>query len=146
MAREPQVLQLTQEFIKQHIEFMDEQVWPLIEKLNPDAKKATKADAPAIAEFVAAYTAETGEVPNGFAALAYDAVGLLAAAMTAEGSADPDRIGPGLHAIGAYHGLTGTISYPTGTRIPRKSVTILEVAGGKQGLVDTLMPTQVPPP
>ena len=52
MAREPQVLQLTQVFIKQHIEFMDEQVWPLIEKLNPDAKKATKADAPAIAEFV----------------------------------------------------------------------------------------------
>ncbi|MCA8879149.1 MAG: ABC transporter substrate-binding protein [Rhodobacteraceae bacterium] len=101
---------------------------------------------PAIAEFVAAYTTETGEVPNGFAALAYDAVGLLAAAMTAEGSADPDRIGPGLHAIGAYHGLTGTISYPTGTRIPRKSVTILEVAAGKQGLVETLMPTQVPPP
>ena len=45
-----------------------------------------------------------------------------------------------------FHGVTGTISYPDGARIPVKSVTIMAVNGGKPSFVTAHLPEKVPAP
>lgn len=102
---------------------------------------------PKVRAFVDAYAAAyPGEPQSAFAALGYDAVGLLAEAIRNAGSAAPDAIARGLSAIEGYQGVTGTISYSGNSRIPRKSVTILRVAEGRQVLVGQRMPEAVPAP
>jgi branched-chain amino acid transport system substrate-binding protein len=102
---------------------------------------------PAVRAFDDAYRrAYERRAPNGFAALGHDAVGVLLAAIAAAGSAEPARVLALLAQLEDYRGVTGTISYEGGSRIPTKSVTILEVRGGKPALVKQLMPERVPPP
>ena len=102
---------------------------------------------PMVKAFDQAYRqAYGGRAPDSFAALGYDAVGVLLAAVEAAGSAEPARVLDSLSQLTGYKGVTGTISYEGGSRIPRKSVTILEVSGGKTVFVEQLMPEQVPPP
>ncbi len=102
---------------------------------------------PQVAAFRAAYeSANRGEPPSGFAALGYDAVNLIAEAIRLAGAADPDDVLSGLAGIRDFDGVTGTISYEDGTRIPRKSVAIIEIAGGAYRLAEDRMPTEVPAP
>jgi branched-chain amino acid transport system substrate-binding protein len=102
---------------------------------------------PAVRAFDDAYRrAYGGRAPDGFAALGHDAVGVLLAAIAAAGSAEPGRVLASLAQLEDYRGVTGTISYQDGSRIPTKSVTILEVRGGQPALVKQLMPERVPPP
>jgi len=100
-----------------------------------------------VAAFVSDYrTAFGGEQPTGFAALGYDAVGLMAAAITNAGTAAPDKIADGLSQIDGYKGVTGDISYAGGSQIPLKSVTLVKVDKGAFSFVETVTPTNVPAP
>ena len=102
---------------------------------------------PKVGEFIEAYeAAHEGEPPTGFAALGYDAIGLLAAAIEAAGEATPAAVLDALAGIDGYEGVTGTISFPGDSRIPTKSVALLEVAAGQQQFVAEVVPESVPQP
>ncbi len=102
---------------------------------------------PLVTSFVNAYAvAYPGEAPSAFAALGYDAVKLLAAAIARAGEATPEAVVAGLTGLAGYDGVTGTISFQGNDRIPTKSVTILEVVNAKQTFVTEVTPTSVPSP
>lgn len=86
------------------------------------------------------------EEPSAFSALAYDAVMLVAAAAEKAGSLDADAIRKALSTLQDYHGLTGTISYENGSRIPVKSVALFKVENGKEVFVREITPDDVPAP
>jgi branched-chain amino acid transport system substrate-binding protein len=105
---------------------------------NPDSK---------VAAFRKAYgRAYQGITPNAFAALGYDAARLIMTAVADAGSSDPEDVRRALSGIRRFQGVTGTISYPAGSRIPSKSVTILRIEKGQRQLVRKLLPAGVPPP
>jgi branched-chain amino acid transport system substrate-binding protein len=87
-----------------------------------------------------------GSKPNAFAALGYDAAHLLMAAVAEAGSSDPVDVSRALSGIRRFQGGTGTISYPSGSRIPTKSVTILQIEQGQRKLVKNLLSVSVRPP
>ncbi len=102
---------------------------------------------PQVAAFVNDYTtAYPGETPTAFAALAYDAVGLMAEAIKNAGAAETDKIAAGLSQIDGYKGITGTISYANNAHIPLKSVTVIKVDKGAYGFVEQVTPKDVPQP
>jgi len=86
------------------------------------------------------------EVPASFAALGYDAVGLLLAAIKAAGSDEPAKLRAALASLKGYQGVTGVISYVSGRHVPLKPVTILSVQYGRLGFVARVTPVQIPPP
>lgn len=93
-------------------------------------------------EFRAAYEKEYGNPPeNAFAALGYDAMGLVADAITRAGSADPRAVTEALAATSGYKdAVTGAIAYPKGSRVPSKPVAIMHVVDGKVSLDATVTP------
>jgi len=102
---------------------------------------------PQVADFRKAYIRDyPGTTPTAFAALGYDAARLIMAAVAEAGSTDPDDIRRALSGIQRFQGVTGTISYPAGSRIPSKSVTILRIEQGRRHLVSKLLPARVPSP
>lgn len=107
--------------------------------------KADNPD-PRVQAFRTAYESAYGYEPDAFAALGYDTVNLLAEAISNAQSVEPADIRNALAAVQDFEGVTGKISYSDGSRIPRKSVTIMEIQAGKLGLVMQLLPGQVPPP
>ena len=101
---------------------------------------------PASEAFNAAYQAEYGNPPEAvFAALGYDGVKLMADAMTRAGTIDGAAVRDALAATQGYEGVTGTISYEPGVRIPSKSVALIEVVDGKNNLLEITVPEVVPP-
>lgn len=101
---------------------------------------------PKVQEFVAAYTQKYGRRPeNAFAALGYDAMMLVAEAIKLAGAANPAAIEKGLGQIKTFQGVTGTIFYPEGQKVPNKSVAILIVIGGKFRTLTMLTPEYLPP-
>lgn len=100
---------------------------------------------PRVQAFRDAYVQAYNEAPGAFAALGYDAAGLLAEAVRIAGNAKPESIREALNSIRDFPGVTGMISYD-GSRIPRKSVTIMEVKDGVQRLVKEVLPNKVPAP
>ena len=107
--------------------------------------KADNPD-PKVQAFRAAFMDAYNYEPDAFAALGYDTVNLLAQAIADAKSNDPAAILSALAAIKNFEGVTGTISYSNGSRIPLKSVTIIEVKAGTLNLAIQLLPDQVPPP
>lgn len=101
---------------------------------------------PQVAAFREAYMAAFGSTPTAFSALGYDAARLLLVAMEERGSSKPADVLQGLASIKAYHGVSGTVGYAHGSRIPRKSVTVISVKDGRQALVTTRKPKSVPAP
>lgn len=101
---------------------------------------------PRVQAFIRDYTTRYGHAPDAFAALGYDTVNLLSAAINSAQSADPAAIRNALATLQNVDGITGTISFSNGERIPRKSVTILEIKAGKLSLAEQVMPEQVPQP
>jgi branched-chain amino acid transport system substrate-binding protein len=102
---------------------------------------------PRVAAFRAAYAAAyDGAEPDAFAALGHDAVRLLLAALTGAGSDDPQAVTRALAGIERFEGLTGTLAYAEGSRVPAKSVFVLEGGGGRRRLVTEVTPRQVPAP
>ena len=84
--------------------------------------------------------------PDAFTALGYDATQLLLDAIERAGSDDPKDVREALAATKDFPGITGTISYGPGDRIPMKSVTILAIDGGAERFVTSIVPRSVPAP
>jgi len=86
---------------------------------------------PEVLEFVKAYKAEYGVEPeNAFAALGYDAVGLIANAIKTAGSAKPADIRNALSEIVNYPAVTGGVTFKGHGGVPLKSVSIINVTDG----------------
>ncbi len=102
-------------------------------------------DSPKGAAFVEAYEAQFGKQPdNVFAALGYDAIRLIADAINRAESLEGEAIRDALGNTEGYEGVTGTISYPDDSRIPRKSVALIQVENGEFTLLKITEPEQVP--
>jgi branched-chain amino acid transport system substrate-binding protein len=93
-----------------------------------------KTDPRAAAQnFTRDYKALYGAEPNQFAALAYDAAGLLAAALKAVGTDSRAKVREGLVALKGYEGATGPISYDK-TRDPAKTLVRITIKDGTWAL------------
>jgi branched-chain amino acid transport system substrate-binding protein len=92
-------------------------------------------DTPEMTAFVNAYTERFGAAPpNAFAPLGYDTINLLADAMRRAGSADPAAVRGQLAATRDFPGIVGPITYAPGVRVPKKEVSVIEVADGVESL------------
>jgi branched-chain amino acid transport system substrate-binding protein len=102
---------------------------------------------PAIQKFYKDYKAAYGTDPeNAFAALGYDTVGLVADAIKRAGADDPKAIRDAIAATSGYAGVTGTISYPNGVRVPAKTVTMIAVKDEKLHLGGEVTPSWIAAP
>ena len=102
---------------------------------------------PAVKKFFVGYKKAYGTVPeNAFAALGYDGLGLIADAIKRAGSAEPGKIRDALAASQGYPGVTGSISYRPGIRVPDKTVTIIGVKQGKLSLAGEVKPKFIAEP
>jgi branched-chain amino acid transport system substrate-binding protein len=102
---------------------------------------------PDIQAFYKAYKAAYGTEPeNAFAALGYDTVGLIADAIKRAGSSDPAKIRDALAGTSGYKGITGSISYPQGTRVPAKTVSMIGVKDQKLYLAGEVTPSFIAQP
>jgi len=102
---------------------------------------------PVVQRFRAAYAqAYDDDHPSAFAALGYDTARLLATAIADAGSFDPAAVRSALAGIREFSGVTGSMFYPAGGRIPVKTVTILSVRQGNVALFRQLTPQNVPAP
>lgn len=83
-------------------------------------------------DFVRAYRAEYGYPPeNAFSALGYDTVNLLADAIDRADPDNPSEVIEALLNTTGLKGVTGEISYQSGSRIPNKDVTITLMTDGQ---------------
>lgn len=87
-----------------------------------------------------------GKEPDAFTALGYDAARLMMAAIASAKSTQPQAVRRALAKTTDFPGVTGTISYRGGGRIPAKSVSIISVAQGRQTLAATVLPEKIPAP
>jgi branched-chain amino acid transport system substrate-binding protein len=87
-----------------------------------------------------------GQQPDAFAALGYDAARLLMAAIRSAGSDRPSAVRQALAATHGFAGVTGTISYRNGSRIPAKSVSIIAVSRARLSLAASVLPEKIPGP
>jgi len=90
--------------------------------------------------------AHPGIAPDAFTALGYDAARLLLDAVSRAGSDDPVAVREALAATHDFKGVTGLITFAGGSRIPSKSVTILEIRDGGRRFVTQRVPEVVPAP
>ena len=97
--------------------------------------------------FIAAYNKEYSTNPeSAFAALGYDAVYMMADAIKRANSTDPKAIRDALAATSGFVGVTGTVTYKPGIRVPQKSVTIIAIVNGQYTLGAEVTPEKVPAP
>lgn len=102
---------------------------------------------PLVQAFRANYAlAYPGADPDAFSALGYDAARLLIAAVGSAGTDDPAKLAAALAKTRDFAGVSGTITYADGSRIPSKSVSIIGVDGGRQSFLRQLTPERVPAP
>ena len=86
---------------------------------------------PEVRRFTAAFQQRYGREPDAGAALAYDAVRVLADAMKRAGSADPERVAEALHATRDWRGVTGPFTYDAQGDLPGKPIITVVVRGGR---------------
>jgi branched-chain amino acid transport system substrate-binding protein len=111
------------------------------------AYMATEGSTDAIKKFYTDYKAAYGTDPeNAFAALGYDTVGLIADAIKRAGSEDPAKIRDALAATKDFPGITGSVTYPEGSRVPQKTVTMIGVKDDKLMLAAEVTPSFIPEP
>jgi branched-chain amino acid transport system substrate-binding protein len=94
---------------------------------------------PAVQEFVRAYTSRFGQTPDMFAALAFDATGVLIDAIGRANSTDPGKIRDALAQTKDYPGVTGTITIDA-DRNAAKPVVFLRIRKGTIEHVETFDP------
>jgi branched-chain amino acid transport system substrate-binding protein len=85
---------------------------------------------PRVRAFVQAYQSRFHSEPDSIAASTYDAVGMLADAISRAGSTEGRRVRDALAAVKDYPGVTGTITMDA-DRNPIKPIVILKVEGGR---------------
>jgi len=101
--------------------------------------------APAVRKFFSEYRKAYRTSPeNAFAALGYDTLGLVADAIGRAGTTDPGKIRDALAVTKGYPGVTGSISYRPGIRVPDKTVTVIGVKQGKLTLAGEVTPDWIP--
>lgn len=82
-------------------------------------------------DFVAAYKAAYGSIPDDVAALTYDACGLLWQALRDAGKIDRESLRQALSEIKSYKGVTGDIVFMPNSGDPVKGAVIMQIKGGK---------------
>jgi len=88
-------------------------------------------------EFVAAYQEEFGEEPDEFAALAYDAIKLIAAgAENAGADADPRQLCEGIAEVETIDGVTGMLTFDDEGDVSTEGVALLSVDGAPFELIE----------
>ncbi|NLY43518.1 MAG: ABC transporter substrate-binding protein [Clostridiaceae bacterium] len=97
---------------------------------------------PKVQQFIEAYKKEYGTAPeNAFAGLGYDTMYLIADALNrATDINDPKAIRDAIAATQNLAGVTGTVTYKDGSRVPVKSVTINKVENGKFVFIKEVLP------
>ena len=75
-----------------------------------------------VRRFAAEFRRRYGRPPDALAALGYDAVRVLAHAMTTARSTAPDSVARALHALRDWSGVTGTFSYDDAGDLPTKRI------------------------
>ncbi|TFD67740.1 amino acid ABC transporter substrate-binding protein [Cryobacterium ruanii] len=95
-----------------------------------------------VQNFVKAYTEEYGTGPeNAFAALGYDTMNLIADALKrAADDSDPAAVKDALASTQDLVAVTGTISYPEGSRKPSKAVSIMRIVDEVTTFVKVIEP------
>lgn len=116
-------------------------------KLADDVYFSTHAyresDRPEVNEFIEAYREEYGRDPeNAFAALGFDAVGLIADAIERAGTTEGEALRDALAETMNYQGVTGKVAYTRPTRVPVKPISIIGVFNGKYELLETWKPEE----
>jgi branched-chain amino acid transport system substrate-binding protein len=100
-----------------------------------------------VKEFMAAYKAEYQVPPeHAFAALGYDTVLLLADAIKRAGTDTSPAIRQALQNTKNWQGVTGSISFADDSRIPQKTVSIVQVKDRRLTLAASVLPQHVPSP
>lgn len=97
-------------------------------------------DRPAVKEFVAAYEKEYGSVPDGLAALGYDAAQILFDAMEQSESLKGADVAAVLAKTADYEAVTGKITIDE-NRNAQKSAVVLEYRDGAPRYMTTIAPT-----
>jgi branched-chain amino acid transport system substrate-binding protein len=82
-------------------------------------------------KFIGDYKAKYGQEPDDVAALTYDAMGLLAQAITNAKSTERPAVRDALSKVQDYPGVTGTMRFTPGSGDPSKSAVILQIKDGK---------------
>lgn len=98
-----------------------------------------EVDNPLSRSFIADYTAAFKHEPLMTAALTYDSMNMLLAAIQQAGSTEPEAIRLKLAATTEFAGVSGTIGY-TGTGDPIKNVVIVQIKGGKASFYQQVQP------
>lgn len=100
-------------------------------------------DRETVTNYIDAYNEEYGRDPeNAFSPLGYDAVGLIANAIRAAGSAEPDAICAAMKETRGFDGVTGEIGYTRASMVPPKDVAIIGVDGATFTLLETWEPDE----
>lgn len=84
-------------------------------------------------EFIDRFTEANGEMPNMFVAQGYDAIMMLADAMTAADSIDPSDFKEEIKKLEDWQGVSGTITIQDNHEPLKSPVYLLEVAPGDKG-------------
>lgn len=96
---------------------------------------------PVVQHFVNSYRKKYGTDPeNSFSALGYDTVMLIARAIEKAGNDNSDDVRKAFAETKGYEGVTGTIIYPEGMRVPYKTVDIVKFEHGSFSFVDQILP------
>ena len=100
------------------------------------ANHYAKSDTAAVVQdFVTAYEAEFGSSPNALAALAYDAVKAMAAAMEAAGTTDSAEVVAALETLEFTDAVTGAIKFDENGD-PIKAISMIQLVSGEHSLVE----------
>ena len=98
---------------------------------------------PEVVAFVEAYEKEYGRPPeNAFAALGFDAVGLIADAIQRAGTTDGKELRAALAGTQGFKAVTGEITYSRPSGVPMKGVSIISVHDGKYKVEEVWFPKQ----
>jgi branched-chain amino acid transport system substrate-binding protein len=97
-------------------------------------------DNPLVRKFVSAYKARWGsDTPDAFAALGYDAVGVLADAIRRAGTTEEPKLRDALAATRDFSGATGLTTIDA-NRDASKPATIIAIRDGKLNFLETVAP------
>ncbi|UCF90955.1 MAG: ABC transporter substrate-binding protein, partial [Desulfobacterales bacterium] len=98
---------------------------------------------PEVLDFVAAYEKEHGRPPeNAFAALGFDAVGLIADAIQRAGTTEGKALRDALAVTQGFKAVTGEITYSRPSGVPLKGVSIISVHDGQYKVEEVWLPKQ----
>jgi branched-chain amino acid transport system substrate-binding protein len=98
-----------------------------------------ESDSPLVKKFVADYQTKHGQVPDGLAALGYDAAKLLFSAMERAAAWDGKSLAAAIADSKAFAGVTGTITIDA-ERNAEKPAVVVQMKGGKPTYVATVEP------